>query len=804
MKKLIINCLLISLHGLVLLAQDPGVVVSGTVRDARDRQPLPYVTLQVLQTSDSSFVAGTVASERGSFTIEGLWAGDYLLKASFMGFSNHFTPFHVGRLNPFLDLGNILLSESTVALEGVSVEAMRQEVLSAMDRKVYQADANVAQSGGSVLQLMQNLPGVTIDRDGKVSLRGSEQVTVLIDGKQTALTGMGSQEGLDNIPASAIEAIEIINNPSARYDASGMAGVINIIFRKEQQSGWNARGGISGGLGNFSRPEPNLVTMRDQYRFTPKINPSLSVNHRKNTLNIFAHGDLLYHRQMMKNEYFIREYSQGEPVRQQWLENRTQPIYNLRGGVDYLPNERHSITFSTLYNYRAYTDLGDLPYISMLTGQTLRMWEYYEKEVNQTLFATVTHKYSFPQPGHTLTSSFNYSFRRKDEVFHFTNRQNGILGTDTTALVADENIFDLTADYVRPLPFGRAEVGTRQRARIFPNHISFMPGINSILDNTLAGDAEYREYLSALYANAVFEFSFLEVEAGLRGEYARIDYLVDPTHSVYQSDGFDYLGLFPNVRATWIMNEKNRLSVFYNRRVDRPEERNLRGFPTYADPEILSMGNPRLIPQFSHSMETGYRRSWDSGYLYGAAYHRISRNLLTRIITQVPGSALLASIDQNAGKGYNSGMELAWSQRISQAIRVSANANYYYNRIAAFSVVNAYPGGVNYSRGEQSAWAGNVKAVGDVNLPAGIALQLSTSYFSPDILPQGRILERYSVDAAITKEIQNGRGELFMTLTDIFNSMKTRYQIEGNDFVLHSRDYYETQVVRVGYNFRIN
>ncbi|MBW6499692.1 MAG: outer membrane beta-barrel protein, partial [Bacteroidales bacterium] len=532
MKKWILSLVFMA-FSVTLFSQSNGVVISGSVRDRADRQPLPYVTIQALQAGDSSFVTGTVTSEQGTFSIDGIRSGDYLLKTTFVGYEEQFTPFHVGRLSSFLDLGNIFLAESSLSIEGVTVTGFREEVVSSMDRKVYTIEENISQLGGSVLQAMQNLPGVTVDRDGNVSIRGSDQVTVLIDGKQTAITGMGSQSGLENIPASAIEGIEIINNPSARYDASGMAGIINIIFRKEQQQGWNGRAGMTVGAGALTSKKENLPGIRDQYRFTPKINPSLSANYRKDAFNFFVHGDLLYHKTMMKSEFFLREYDDGVPVNQQWLENRTQPIYNLRGGLDYSPNERNTFTFSALYNYREYTDLGDLPYLNANTGQQMRLWEYYENEVNQTLFATVTHKHSFTQPGHSLTSSFNYSFRRKDEVFYFTNHQNGVLGTDTTALIADENIFDLTADYVRPLRAGRIELGTKQMARIFPNDIVFTPGNNSILDPGLAGTAEYREYMSAAYSNYVVELKALELEAGLRAEYSRIDYLVDPNHSVY-------------------------------------------------------------------------------------------------------------------------------------------------------------------------------------------------------------------------------------------------------------------------------
>lgn len=786
-------------------AQINNAVVSGVVRHEQSKELLPYVNIVVTDNEDS-FLTGTITNEKGVFTIEGLSTGDYSVKVSYMGFTEKVLPLHVGRLNSFLDLGTISLAESTVELEAVTITATNVEVSSRMDKKTFAVEDNLSQQGGSVLQVMQNLPGVTIDRDGKIFLRGSDKVTILIDGKQTAITGMGSQSGLDNIPASAIGTVEIINNPSAKYDASGMAGIINIVYKKDQEFGWNGKAGLTMGLGALGEKEPNLAGIRKQYRYTPKINPSFSANYKQAKTNFFVQADVLYHKQMMKNEFTLRTYDNGERVNQQFLENRTQPIYNVKAGIDYNPNKKNAFTFSMLFNYREYTDLGDIAYDNT-NGERMRLWQYFENEVNQTLFATITHKHSFDQPGHSLTSSFNYSFRRKDEVFNFTNKQYNpnFIGTDTTGLLADENIFDLTVDYSKPLKTGRLELGTKQRARIFPNNIYFKPGDNSILDPTLAGNAEYREMLSAVYGTYIYELKKFELEAGLRLEYAKVDYLVDPNHSVYKSTGFDYIDPFPSVRATWLVNDNSRVSVFYNRRVDRPEEKQLRTFPTYASPEILVMGNPNLQPQFTQSVELGFRQSWNSGYLYSAVYHRMSTNILTKIITEAPTTDrpnLLAEVSQNADKGQNTGIEIVLNQQLGSKIRLNANGNVYRNNIGAFTIVNAYPSNISYVGEKQSIIAGNAK----VNLIAKILkdteLQITGIYLAPDIIPQGKILARYSVDVGLTKKIQKGKGELFINASDILNTLVMRYEIEGTTFNLSSTDYYETQVVRVGYQYR--
>lgn len=785
-----------------LTAQQDGVTLTGTIRDQSDQSKLAFVNVLLFQSSDSSFVQGTMTDSDGQFTLVEIKSGEYYLNVSFLGFQEQNIPVRVGRLSPFLDMGTIYLSEGSEMLQEVMITARQEEVAADLNKKSILIEDNISQLGGSVLQAMANLPGVTIDRDGKVVIRGSDRVAVLIDGKQTALTGFGEQQALDNIPASAVERIEIINNPSARYDATGMAGIVNIIFKKEKQEGWNGKVGLTAGVGALGIKRENLPGIRGQYRFTPKINPNASINYKKDKINFFFMGDALYHQKMMRNEFITRTYSDGSVINQQFLENRTQPIYNVKTGLDWSLNDNHLITISGLFNYRAYIDLGDLPYFEAESGDRIRLWQYYEEEVNQTLLASISHKYQFKQPGRTLETTFNYSFRRKDEIFYFDNFLPASFGTDTTSLIADENVYDLTIDYTRPLRSGRYEIGTKQRARIFPNFITFTPGVNSILDPTLAGSAEYRELLSAVYGNYIWENTHFELEAGLRVEYAQIEYLVDPNHSVYDSDGFSYIEPFPSIRFAWLIGDDSNLSLFYNRRVDRPEEKALRVFPTYADPEILRLGNPTLIPQFSQSVELGFKHSWKSGYIYSAVYYRYLQNILTFIITSLPESTRLASIDQNAGEGSNTGVELMLDQKINSWFKVDINTNIYQNIISAFTITNAYPTNTPFSMAQQKAISGNIKANFQVKLPHQTTLQVTGIYLAPDIVPQGTIDSRYALDFGIKHSIQNGRGELFMNVTDLFNTMIMRYELEGTDFQLRSTDYFETQAVRLGYQYR--
>ncbi len=276
-----------------LLAQETKVKVSGKIVDNSSQEDLSYVNVVLKTAKDSIFVTGAITDESGLFTLVDVAPGDYELEASFIGFETLRREVYIGSSSAFLNMGELTMSNSFQELGAVEVVGQAEAISAKMDKKTYDLGQNISQSGGSVLQSMSNLPGVTV-QDGKVQIRGNDRVAILIDGKQTALTGFGNQTGLDNLPSSAVERIEIINNPSAKFDANGNAGIINIILKKEKQEGFNGKVGLALGLGALWEKKANLPDIRPQYQGTPKINPSISLNYRKKDVNFFLSADNLY------------------------------------------------------------------------------------------------------------------------------------------------------------------------------------------------------------------------------------------------------------------------------------------------------------------------------------------------------------------------------------------------------------------------------------------------------------------------------------------------------------------------------
>lgn len=784
------------------IAQDnANITISGMIQDAK-RMAVPYANVILKRQKDSSFVMGTVTNEEGRFTLANVRSGNYLVQVSLVGFKTRQQKYTVGVLSQFLDLGVLVLNDDAKMLSEVAVTAERKDGVSdKLDKKTFTLANNVAQSGGSVLQSMQSLPGVTV-QDGKVQLRGNDKVAVLIDGKQNAITGFGSQTGLDNIPASAIERIEIINNPSARHDANGNAGIINIIYKKNRQEGLNGKIGLTTGLGALWIRQQNLPGIRAQYQSTPKINPSVSLNYKKNKLNTFLQADWLYTQTLNRNDFVERIYNDGNIIRQQVKRNRTTTFSTLKTGVDWTPDEQNTFTFSAYLNREKILDRGDIPYFNGDLSVRSRLWQFLEDEVKYTATGAALYQHKFKQPGHLLNASFNYTFHREDEKYFFTNIMPTFTGEDSFKLLSDEHVADLNVDYTKPLKHGRLEGGLKFRRRTIPTNMQFFPGLNSPLDVNAGGWADYKETIPAVYGNYVFESNTFELEAGIRVEYVKVNYDVNPDHNTYKSDGYDYTRPFPNLRLGYKLNEKNKISLFYNERVDRPNEVDIRIFPKYDEPEVIKVGNPTLRPQFTKNIEMGHKLSWDKGSVYSAIYHKMTNATITRIATVPPGSTLIYNIFQNAGKSRNTGAEVTWQQQLTSWFSFNTSAAIYKNTIDAFTIENRYPVPTVYTMDKESITSWNSKLNGTFKLLQKAQLQFSAIYQAPDIIPQGKIGARYAVDLGIKKQIQQGRGELFLNGTDLFNTLRPTREIKGNGFKLISTDYLETQVFRLGYSYK--
>ena len=801
-----IQLLLIFLYCPIMLVAQETIAISGQLLDSESQDPLSFANVSLHEFEDNTLITGAISNEAGRFEIIELPIGKYLLYFSFLGYETAERTLVSGGLNSIFDLGKILLEPSTETLEGVEIVGELATTNSDLNIKSFDLDNNIAQSGGSVLDAMKTLPGVTFDQDGKVILRGSDKVVVLIDGKQSSLTGFGNQKGLGNIPASNIEKIEIINNPSAKYDANGFAGIVNIIYKKEKQTGLNGAIDLSFGLGALGKRKEDTRTDLGSFSANPKVIPSINLNYKKENINYFLQSEFIFQEALPNNEFSTRNYDDGRNIISQVPENRKQFRSIINGGIDYELDERNSFTFSGLYDREKHIDTAQVAFIDLNTNLRNRLYTWREEEVTRYINAAINYRHSFMQAGHTLSANAQYTQGLEDETYSLNDSSMVRVGRDKTNIRAIENTTSLSSDYVRPLKSGRIELGAKIRIRRLPVDYTITPGNQSIIYPDLGTFSDWGENLYAGYANYVLEKESFDMEAGLRAEQTAVFYDVDPANGYYpENDAYDYFELFPSVRFTYKIKDNNKLSVFYNRRIDRPGEPELRVFPKYDDPELLKVGNPYLRPQFTDALELAHKYSWETGSLFTAVYHRMIQDQYMRIFSidgSNPDYDIVNRIYQNTGSATNTGFELLASQDVTTSLELSGNFNWFSNRIDAYQGTLLFPfeRPFNIQESTANAWTGKVTA--ELELPKEFTLQLTAVYYSKKNISQGEELARSSIDFGLKKGLFNNKAELTLSASDIFNNFGIRQKVSNEGFTVLYENYFETQIIRVG--FRLN
>ncbi|APU11629.1 TonB-dependent receptor [Cellulophaga lytica] len=797
--------ILILFISLLVNAQET-ITITGQIIDQETQETLPFVSISVNDEATNAIVTGTISDDNGRFEIKDLKTGKYIINITYLGFETIQRKIASGGLNPIFDLGKIELKSSAEALDEVTIEAKRATVNSALDKKSFSLTDNVAQSGGSVVDAMKTMPGVAFDQEGKVVLRGSDKVVVLIDGKQSSLTGFGNQKGLSNIPASNIERIEIINNPSAKYDANGFAGIVNIIYKKEKQTGLNGDVGLSFGLGALSKRKQDTPTDYGSFSVNPKLIPSLNLNYRTDKLNYFLQSEFIIQEALPNNEFTTRNYDDGRNIISQVPENRRQFRSIITGGVDWELSENDAITFSGMFDREKHIDTSQVVFINLDNNVRNRLYTWKEEEITSFINVAANYKHNFPQAGHSLSANAQYTRGLEDESYFLNDSSAVRVGRDMTNIRAIEHTTSLSTDYARALSSGKIEAGAKVRFRNLPVDYTINRGNESIIYPDLGSFLIWKENLYAFYGNYLLEKELFDVEAGLRAEQTDVSYVLDPQNAYYPSnDKYDYFELFPSLRFTYKLNDKNKLSLFYNRRVDRPGEPELRIFPKYDDPELLKVGNPYLRPQFTNSVEAAHRYNWGSGSLFSAIYHRQIKGAYQRIFSvdnSNPDYDIVNRIYQNTGESTNTGIELLFSQDLTENWKLTASTNIYRNSINAFEGTLLFPFVRPFSIAKSSDTAGDFKISNSFTLPYEIEAQVTGLYYSKRNIPQGEELARSSVDLGLKKSIWDKKGEITLSASDLFNNFGLRQRIKGEGFTALYENYYETQIVRLGMKYK--
>ena len=781
------------------LAQQ-GATVAGRTVDSTSRAPLAMVTIVLVNAATRDTVSGTLTSGDGRFLIRGLVPGRYTVATRFPGLGPAERSLLVSALNSSYDLGDIPVARlQSLAGVAVTADAIRT---AALNSEVYRLGEGATPTTGSVLDALKNVPGVTIDPEGNVLLRGSTRVAVLIDGRPSSLTGLGTQRGLDNIPAGNIEAVEIIHNPAARFDAAGMAGIINIVYKQERRTGFSGDASLSLGMGTFSRQRADLPTELGSFSRNEKVLPSLNLNYNSSRARTFLHYEALIQHDLPNNEFHTRFYDDGRIIESQVPENRKQTQTIVRLGADLGVGTANVFSISGIYDVETHTDSAQVPFILRSTGQRERYWFWRERESTGIANVAFNWKRAFRTPGHELNVNLQYSRNWEDEAYFLNEVSSVRTGTDATHVLAPENIVPLTIDYTRPLPSGRLELGAKLQRRWLPVTYKVNRGNQSVIYPGLGDFTDWDEDIVAGYANLVRVKDAYTLEAGLRVEQTGVTYTVPDENIYYDSgDAYDYFEVFPNFKLTRALGGSFRIIAAYNRRIDRPGEPELRIFPKYDDAELLKVGNPYLRPQLTQAMELGVGRGWSRGSVTTSAYRRDIRNAFTRIYAidnSNPNYDIINKLYENVGRATQTGVQVVAEQQIASPWRISGSVHWYVHDIDSLQTTLLFPTARPFSIGPSSdaTWDFTVNNRFRVS-GGGQEVQLSFINYAARNVHQGRERARSSLDLSASWPLRNERGDVTFTFSDMLNNFGLRRDIEGDGFNVLYENLLETQEARI-------
>ncbi|MCB2013839.1 MAG: TonB dependent receptor [Sphingobium sp.] len=781
------------------------VSISVHAVDETTRAAISSAALLLERPGEEKPVAVGVTDANGLGVIKGVPEGRYRLTITAAGFASSTTNVLVGETTTALDLGRIALTPDGQAI--VVTGERTDDVALAPGANSFLIENNALAQSGSVLSAMKGLPGITVEREGQVLLRGSDKVMILIDGKPSALTGVGNQTSLDSIPASNIERIDIINNPSARYGAQGSAGIINIVMRAEKKYGWSGHVGLKGGFGALGRRKPDLPTQLGSFDWTPKIAPYFSLNHNGDSADYHLQGEILLQRKLPNNEFTTRYYDDGRIIVSQVPENRKQQHYVLKGGTDQRLSDNDTLSVSGVFDLENHIDRAQVPFIETTTDTLTRYWFWREKEQTGHASGAINYRHDFPEAGHTLSVRAEYIRGWEDETYALNEVSPIRTGDDLTHIIAHENTVPVSVDYVRPMSNGRIEIGTKVQWRWIPVTYLTQPGFMSIIYPGLGETSDWKENIYAGYVNLVRETRALTIEAGLRAEQTKVSYTLDPVNIYYpRNDSYDYFRLFPNVRLTTKLGSGTDISLFYNRRVDRPGEPELRVFPKYDDPELLKVGNPYLRPQFTTAYEASIQQDWDSLNASLALYHRRITDAYQRIYAIDETNTtynIINKIYANTGKASNTGAELIAHWKAAKDVKVNASLNAFRIHRDAAQITLLFPYVRSLTLPETSDFTWDGKLGVEAPLGKSTKAQLNGVYYAARDIAQGRQAARGSVDFSLTRTFDKERIKASLSATDIFNTFGTKTRVNGIGFDALYENYYETQAIMLSLELKI-
>lgn len=764
--------------------------VKGKVVDRETKAILEYATVMVFRQVDSTFVLGGITDEKGVFNLS-VEPGNYYLMIDFLGYHRQYRNNIVVNEKKTIDVGNILVSPDSMLLGEVEVVAEKSTLEMTLDKRVFNIGKDVSSTAGNAIEVLESIPSVAVDIDGNVSLRGDEGVRILIDGKVSGLAGISSNDALKSLQADMIDRIEIVTNPSVRYDAEGTAGIINIILKKDKRRGFNGAIDLTAGY-----PE--------QY------GAGLSANYRIGKLNLFGNYSINYRNREGGGDYYREMYRpDGTYKTFQDSERLMKRLNNtFRLGAEYSFTEKDVLSLSFLYRYADGENESTVTYRDLLPddifdSQSDRIDT--EDDKSPTLEYTLNYRKDFARKGQNLTANIRYYNNEEDErsMISETNymRSNNVLLPEWQKLQKinndqlDKNL-QATVDYVHPLwRKGVFEAGLKYQWReIDNNYDSFEQDENGVYQpmEAYTNHFLYDEQITAGYLILGNDFGRYSFQAGLRGEYSDIQTILKETDVKNTQNYFD---LFPSLHLNYKLTENDQLQLSYSRRIRRPFYRQLNPFHSLSDNRNVRTGNPHLKPVFTDSYEFGYLRYWNKASLNVNLYYRHSVDVFRQMTTLDTLTGITYTMPWNFGSEDSYGLEIVGSVNPLKWLNVNGNFNLFQ------SVTVGDFNGTHYT----TEYLGyGARLVAKFNITKGFDAQLSGNYRGPRENPQGKSKADYWADLGVSKEVFKGKGTLTLNVRDVFGTRGFKNEIFDANYYQKTTFKWSRTTVTLNFNYRIN
>ena len=775
------------------------VTITGTVLDEENNQPLEYATLVLQSVDNPEKVTGGITDINGKFSVEAS-PGRYNARIEYISYKTKELPNQ--NFTKSTDLGTIKLALDVAQLNEVELVGERTTVEVRLDKKVYNVGKDLTNSGATISDALDNIPSVTVDVDGAIALRGNGNVRILINGRPSALAGFGSTDALRQLPADAIEKVEVITSPSARYDAEGTAGILNIVLKKEKTRGFN--GTIN-----------TTVGYPDAFSITPNLNL------RTENFNIFTTIGYRYNKGP-GNGFFDNTYFNGvfDRIIEDRDINRNNSGFNANLGIEYFLTEKSSLTlsgFGRLNDGEDVTDNNTTRFIgTTIDSRTLRREVEIEDEKSYQL--ALNYNNNFNDEGHKLTADFQYSFDEEIKPIQIVENEtfpnNNILDAQNIDQIELQNEVLIQVDYV--LPMGEAQFEAGYRGNFEENDNDFAleqrnpdSGIFEPRPE-LTNRFVFNQKVNALYTqygNKYGKFSFL---AGLRlentqlkGQVTGVD--VESLQEILGSEidldfNKNYLGLFPTINLIYELAENENISLGYNRRINRPRGFFINPFPSFSSRTNVFQGNPDLDPAFANAYDIGYLKRWDKLTLTSSVYYQKETNSFERIQEETgelttDGIAIIRSLPINLSTNERVGGEVGILYNPFKWWRLNGSFNFFqFNSSGFFN-------GVDFGA-KNTSWFSRFSS--KVTLPGKIDWQTNAFYRGPTNNAQTENKGIFSLNLAFSKDILKDNGTIALNVSDLLNSRKRMSFTQTPTFTSDSEFQWRVRQFNLSFVYRIN